>query len=775
MKRLLWLLLIVPWVGLGATGDILSVATYDGWSVSNLVSGLSTGGVYSNGLGSDSLTLITNMVKGNETYVLTVTSSGYDNTGTATTWPRKVYGTKITRIAGTVSPNETTGAGGNLTNNFALSDYIYSGDTVTAQINPGWVVQGGHTNTAFSGAVANNCTQVVPLVVGNWSRPNFKKISASTMRLGFVAFHGYPRNGNPVACVKFIVKDQHSHSVTNTETAMRIDYSLGETIPTPEYYTDINISGMTQGDQLVCDVQAFPWIGTSVSILDTAVVRGWEGARWTWHPVTQTNICDTANTYCPFIAVVDAVNGNDANGRATNTTPANVNSAHYFLTMGQAVLFLQNSNNAFSTPTHNDPGGGIVYCKANVTNFPGSNPTINRSACDVTIAPYPGASVSINTVSTTIVPWGHHIYWTNINAISTVNYLLGANVEHVVWDNCLISNTAAISFSGLTNLWLLNCNIVTNNPGFQVWANATPSGILFRNCWFNRYGGGSDIIYNVFMMGCHRDNTNYYAFNVSVDQGSFVETRPDFVIWYNNLFRGLCNVSGGQLLNIGINYGTSNGIAIVQNVFESCTNVVSPEALILFSADTLNTTNWLIFNNVILTKLNAFYNETGSSAVYSWFIFMKNNVFGDYNIKGDVFGTANAARIGNWPALWGVGFTGNCFPETTNIIPTSSGQFESEFSGLNAIGENMAPNSTGTQRPASFMSWVNPQYWDGSAQNSWPGGGIYKVNNNSFAENMQLLDRIIPFDLEGNARGASDPPGPYCSGSPRKGGGFFGQ
>ena len=39
---------------------------------------------------------------------------------------------------------------------------------------------------------------------------------------------------------------------------------------------------------------------------------------------------------------------------------------------------------------------------------------------------------------------------------------------------------------------------------------------------------------------------------------------------------------------------------------------------------------------------------------------MRGNLFEDGNIKTDTFTTGNGARIGNWPAVWGVGSSGEC-------------------------------------------------------------------------------------------------------------------
>jgi hypothetical protein len=768
MRYLLSIFLaLAPLWAMGATGDIIDIQiNADGWTSSNVVSGLSTGGTYANGLGATAGLVVTNMVTGSEKYVLNVTSSGYTTAGAVTTWPRKVYGTKIVRIAGGNSLDEQGGS--NLTNRFALSDWIFSGDTITRTIASGWVTQGSPNNATSGGSVANNSPCTVPLVIGNWSRPNYRKVSGSTMRLGFVAFHAYPRSGKPVACVKFIVSDQHSHTVTNTETAMRIDSSLAETIPTPEYYSDIALSSFTAGDLLTCDVEAFPWIGTSTSILDTSVVRGWEGTTYSWHPVTRTNVYDGNDTYCPFIAVVDASTGSDTTGRATNTTYDK--ALQPFLTIGQAVKFIQNSNNSFATPTHNDPGGGVVYLRANVISFPGSNPAINRGSAEVIIAPYPGDVVAITNVTSTGVPFGQQIHWTNIMFANTNNYAVGWQVEQVVVDNCTVASTSAVLNSGVTNCWFLNSHIISN-PGFFVsTAGPQVNGFLWRNCFFDGYGG---TVNAAMMMGCHRDATNGYGFTVASDQSGFTASRPEFCIIYNNLLRGYSGTANDNELGIGINFGTSNGCAVVQNVFEVCTNSGTPAITSFGIQDTLNYTNLLAFNNTVIIKSNWLYNDVGTASSAKIFCFLKNNYFTEWNIKSDIFGTPNANRIGNWSCVWGVGWTGNAFLEITNFT-TTSGTFLNEFSGLNSIGENMSGGANGSQRTTNFVQWVTPKCWDGGSVNSWPGGGLYRTKSDSSLLNMNAPDVIIPFDIEGVARG-DDPPGAYASARPKHGGSFFGQ
>ncbi len=93
----------------GATGDITAVrvlgsatgvtdatsacntaSACTGWVAEIDVAGLSTGGTYSLGMG-------VNNDPTNATIKCTVTSLGYDDTGSATTISRTIYGTKILR------------------------------------------------------------------------------------------------------------------------------------------------------------------------------------------------------------------------------------------------------------------------------------------------------------------------------------------------------------------------------------------------------------------------------------------------------------------------------------------------------------------------------------------------------------------------------------------------------------------------------------------------------------------------------------------------------
>src|SRR6185369_3273648 len=129
----------------------------------------------------------------------------------------------------------------------------------------------------------------------------------------------------------------------------------------------------------------------------------------------------------------------------------------------------------------------------------------------------------------------------------------------------------------------------------------------------------------------------------------------------------------------------TNGAALVANIFEfNATNNAS-QALANIAADssTGNVSNMIVWNNAFLGERTSIaYNETGSTPLYRYNWSVKNNIADDINIKSDTFPTANAARIGNWPVLYGVGCFGNFWAEKANM--PASGSFFQECTGISS-------------------------------------------------------------------------------------------
>ena len=131
--------------------------------------------------------------------------------------------------------NDETVSASRLTVTIALSDFIYPGDTATANLRSGLYKQGSSSAAASAVAVVNQSILVTPRVIGNWSWPGWQRITGTNFDLRCVVFHRSGQSGRPVRVVKFWATDQHGHSVTNFVTNPTIDPSVADAVPVIEY------------------------------------------------------------------------------------------------------------------------------------------------------------------------------------------------------------------------------------------------------------------------------------------------------------------------------------------------------------------------------------------------------------------------------------------------------------------------------------------------------------------------------------------------------------
>jgi hypothetical protein len=758
MRFILAILLLLPMLAHAITGGITSVVIRpDGWSADVTFSNMMAGGTYAFGLGTN------NTIVGTEKLKLSVLSQGFTSSGTATTVRRAVYGTIQVRFA---TPNqafndETTNSLADqiitgelwITNRIALSQYIFSGDSnITATITAGLYAQGGNTNLAVTDLAAINLSVAAyPEVVANWSWPGWNRETNATMRLRMVGFHGMAYGGQPLACVQFIVLDQHSVKVTNTVTAMAKDSTLPDPWPIGEYYSDFTQSAFTALDLLRCDFIAFPHIGTAP--FDTTLNTY---AQPTPRPASITNLCDPNAAYSSIIAVVDPA-GNDTNGRATNTTPDKVVSGSYFLTIAKAANQIQASNNTYHS--HNDVGAGVIYVRAGDYAWLGASSTYGSTPkCWIEVKPYPGDAQPVITSQSGNTDISDRIKITGLS-FTAGNVFSGTDA---LWLNQCNINTAASQFLVSCNSWVTHCTIPQMAQGFRPFSagQVTTSPLVRGN---NLEGFNASVVcYTV--LGNSKQTTNgggQYALGFEIS--GFAIPKSNYGIVYDNFW------GGNKLINatfFSLNTATTmtNGCAIVNNVFEYCTNHAA-SGFDFGSVNAISYTNMIVWNNVCPGAKTTFaYNDIGSAASWKWLWSVRNNLFDNWNIKSDTFGTPNAARVGNWPVLYGCGLSGNFMGEITGV--GAPAQFLETFPGLSGWQNSATVANT-------YFRFVNNQSYEGTV-NSWPGGGNYRVGNTGPQVNYGR-GHVIPFDLEGNNRGAFDPPGPYASASPKKGAGFFAQ
>ena len=289
MRKILLIIAILLYASLsfGATGDVTAIrvigsvtgvseatsacntaSACTGWVAEIDVTSLATGGTYALGIGTNNSPAAANIV-------CTVTSSAYDTSGNATTATRTIYGThqlrKVYNSGYTPPyPNDETTVSSTTTLRIALSDFVYSSDTLTCNVAAGIYTNGTASNAASNVTVTNNSTLAYPKAIANWSWPGFQRITGSTFTLRAVGFQRHAKNKKPIAAMIFSCSDAHSHTNTATVNDMTIDSGMADAVKVPEYIGTMPTTNFTQADLIACNFKAVPWIGDSGAIMDTS-------------------------------------------------------------------------------------------------------------------------------------------------------------------------------------------------------------------------------------------------------------------------------------------------------------------------------------------------------------------------------------------------------------------------------------------------------------------------------------------------------------------------
>ena len=693
--------------------------------------------------------------------VLTVSSPGFDSTGNATTVSRLVYGTKGLRDPWYSHTNESSVAiGSDVKARVALSDYIYSGDTITAMSISASVYS---NNTAQSSFVpTNSSTASYPKTCGHWTWVPQQLWQGTTGRLRWFGINQTAADGKPVQCVKFVVTGVTSGTiVTQTVSALTIDQTLPDVIPTGEYVSDFDLTAFTNRELVRCDFVAFPKIGTTTEVLDTTTST----YQWpSWLPCAVTNRIDTNASYGAVTAVVDATVGSDANGRASFLTdPTAIDASIHFATIAIAANRCAASNNTYYS--HNDLEGATIYVRNTVVNWVGGSSTYgNEPRTWCCIRNYPGETVTLTNQNGNLRLGVNALHWfkgISFDGPTSANLIYGSGAYASLWfDECKLQANPCSALWGAHKSTYFTYNTIANNAA-TILAGDNQPAVVRGNTLTNyakTFGG-------FMMIGNQRIDTNGIAGTIRGDVAATLGL--DYSVVYNNKFMGLKN-TGGDTYTIGTSGTPSNGMAIVQNVFEFVAN--DAVAIQLGSSESYQYTNLFLVNNTILgEKLNFAYNDSGSTAKYRVSFGMRNNLIDDINIKQDVYTGANDTnRIGGWSVLYGVGCSGNVIAETVSVGANGIGF---EFCGINCIGDNLLSGTSATGRSTNFLQFIDRLAYDGKTDDR-PGNGNYRTH--SVCPQTEIVTRwMLPYDIDGNARGELDPPGAYSSASPRKGAGFF--
>ena len=640
----------------------------------------------------------------NSPELFTVSRAGYDATGSVTTITENLICTQRVRQ---VYPNQAS-----LTaDRVALSDYIYSTDTIEG--------------------VTNNSTEVSPKPVANWARPD-RTIVGNTLpaeALEVVAFH---RNG--VACVEWTISDG-TNSVTVRSSAMVVSGASTDRNAVLVYRpaSDVDVSSLANPATLTVNTKVYPRIGGTASIRDSAdssVAREFSprfhrrdtAARRVAYVRTAANGGDNATG---VVSTVDAT----ASANPFATVLAAINAHHTAGGMDGAIIYIGN-----------DGGTPFTLASTAATRTQSHSPlTITREASvarenarvafgsGANFRPRMGAGL-LRFEDVSIVRQGTFQFQgeTSPNLVVIMQDVdFNNNSHNASWLNASHDMIFGATMTGITATPLNAAGAagVTEHRmlrGLNIAAAANTEGWL--------------------VLGCDLRSAN----TLTLPNGSRSSSGS---IIHGNYFSGMATAARfwgpGNSLNV-------IGAAFVQNVVEY-TSATATTAIAISADSATGSNEHIIFQHNSLAgfndagRSNLFYDE-GSTARTSKLMSVRGNVHVQINNKGDVF-VLNGARVGNWPYLYGVG----CDGEFSQFIDAGTGSFAQAYPGGNA--------SIGT----SSSTRNDPLFVDSKAKSSGPtagaGGGDYRLQSGSPAK--ARARRVLPFDLDGNARSELASAGAY--------------
>lgn len=679
-------------------------------------------------------------------------------------------------------PSSETAGTGVMTARLALSDAVFQGDTLSCSIGAGLYTSNSVASASWSGTPTNSSTithSMAP-VIGNWSWPGWTRINASlagdgtnnaggSITVRAVAYHRSARNGKPLAAMVFTLSDGTT-TVTTTATDMAVNGSIGDAIKVVEYsgtFSSSQLATLTQGAALTLNFAAYPWVGDSSAVLNTATTGN---VQPTPLASPRTLLLDRTGDYGTSVAVVDP-SGNDSTCVAVKESSFDPNNPPAACaTINMAALRIRNLN-ASAAPTGFGRGdaAGTIYLKANPSGYSwtGASNFISITSTPSTwtiIRPFPGVSKADAL----------------INSISGNNHLGSGTRIKLQGVTLNMSGSATNVFGSLsTYVWVDDCSFTADIAGavFQsqsFFITRSTVGVC-RNCFQNIsasfpalvrgntiQSGYVNLISMFTVIGNEINGNSSVAFSATTS-GATQSFAP--VVAYNRFLSS--SITTSSPLSYMSTAGSTIGAAIVQNVVEYLPSSSSqPIFRIAGDGSTVSPVrNIMLWHNTLVGgSINKASNDSGTTFRLRSLWSEVGNIYSASIYKSDTTSTASSARVGNWWGLYGAGAYGN-----TNIqeglfdYPVSNkGTFQPEFPGIHSDWIRIAKNNDtqansqppsyqyGTRMP-DYMQFVSRRAYDGL--NAGVGGGDYNLLSTSPAiGSIPANMSVLPFDLNGIAR-----------------------
>ena len=747
---------------LAAEGDIVAVRVLgetvrNGWVAEIDIEDMATGGTYDMGITPSTAG---SAVNANAKVRFTVTSPGYDTAGSPTQVTRYVYGTSALRqpYPNQASADEVS-SGGITTIRISLSEFIYSGDTVTVDIGAGLYTVGAATNASASNfSVTNNSTNAYPKPVGRWAWTPYERVKSDFL-LEAVAFHRFGQNAKPLATMTFTCQDEHSASHSITVNDMTVS-----TRPDPAntdsavlvYAATMPIAGFTQGDIITCNFVAYPWVGNSSALLNSDLAaNGGDGVAQPDErlgPFALLN--DKDSTYGEPCAIVSATG--QASNASTWVYPSCAaaeaayagNNTLAYADIGRAAQAIKAYNAA--NHGHDDPGGGTIALQAANYSNPGTAPgaTMGTQKTWLTIKPASNVACQapvINANGNTPLRAQKLKYSCLSTQTTTGNTFHGVEATDLLWlDQMKINSTEGSPIRRWKAIYATDNTIDALNRGL--------SGIFSSTRWPSALVRGNNYTpLNSTIAAPMRASMNSVLGNKGiVPQAAFIGDYSEITDNSIYAFNQVLN-SNNSSPEISISSSTQTnfpkGMAIVQNVIESAIDGNQPTVAIENMGGTDSINNLLYWHNTTRgQRSNVAY--AASSALCEVPLPLFTNWSWKYNAdsnnnridedRSDHGCPADGRRIGNWSMTYMVGASGNAL-----AVGNGPSYSPADYIGLNSVNVPVA---------AGFVNDKSSTTYGGAGG----GGGNYRLTAGSSLRNIVPSGQaLLPYDLDGTARSNS--------------------
>jgi hypothetical protein len=619
---------------------------------------------------------------------------GYNATGGTVTVAETVLTTKRVRQP---YPNE-----GSLTaNTVALSDYVYTTDTISG--------------------VTNNSTEISPKPVANWSIVD-RRVVGNSLYLEIVAFH---RNG--VACVEFSATDG-TLTVSATTSAPIVSAVGGDAGAVIVYAVTLDITTLADAANITANAKVYPRIGAAASVADSAlssVAREFSPRVW------RKNVARAASPNLVYLAS----GGNDTTGYVG--TDAGLAAASPCQTLTGAI---NRARTVLGTSAGSLDGLRVRLTAGTWTLA--TIPTANTVNAEVVIEPAPGVAKA-----DALLGWG------TANTRFGLNYVrfLGITIDRTGAVGNLFGSTSGffavvdgcnINMNGVAGAWGTTAGSAGYFIGGTVISGALSTGLSAGTAEVRMLRGVSG--------GVANDGAQVEGWLVlgSALQGIRftwgTRATSGLVLAYNLLTR-----LGGTNAVAQIESSVDNltGAAVVQNVWEWTSATSGPVCRPSGDSAPNDTSHLICWHNTfagfdIYGRGNILYNETASDARTHKLHSFIGNVHVQMNTKHDVF-AADGSRVGGWSFLYGVGARG----EFARYRDAGSGAWSREYSGAGSITGTI---NTGVGTDPRFISPAHTT----SGPLAGAGGGNYVLEGGSPARGI-VFASPLPFDMAGSARSGS--------------------